>query len=523
MCKIKMLFIVMLVLLPTLLSAQRAMVTFSFAMEQSGSQLSHDSVFVENLSSNCDTTVYSPASSLKIAALSSIDDAKIDEHRFGIESWHYDSSDGAVSVMAYVPAEKVIVSVYDISGRQCCSNDFSVGIGNNVFKVYGCPRSAVVKLSCGGNEASVSVVNAEEVSSRCSVKYVGSVANVSPKSLYSAGKFVFHSGDQLRFTMYSTTCNEVISREIVDSPTASAEYTFDFTNVDNIRPDLILSYDSVCNMDSIRWTWQAVEGAEGYKYNTVDDYSTAVDLGSQRSAKYNQPLDSSSTYIMYVWAYNECGVSDANLLFAHTPAREVTDAEYDIATTGEGNLRILNIFEQPDSIILRTQSINVDITDTIWNYLANRMYQAARTTGVGIAAPQVGINRNVICLQRWDKTNGSGPFASHPWEFYFNPQIVEYSDSVVRRSDGCLSVPDGGNYPTIGGFSYRATWVKVAYYDVEGVFHVEKINQQYTAHIFQHEIDHLNAVMFFDRQVEENAFKFTIIEGDSYEGLPEIR
>ena len=65
--------------------------------------------------------------------------------------------------------------------------------------------------------------------------------------------------------------------------------------------------------------------------------------------------------------------------------------------------------------------------------------------------------------------------------------------------------------------------MKVTYYDVDGVFHEEKINQQYTAHIFQHEIDHLNAIMFFDRQVEENAFKYTIIEGDSYEGLPEIR
>ena len=100
---------------------------------------------------------------------------------------------------------------------------------------------------------------------------------------------------------------------------------------------------------------------------------------------------------------------------------------------------------------------------------------------------------------------------------------MEYSDSVVRRSDGCLSVPDGSEYPTIGGFSYRATWVIVTYYDVDGIFHEEKINHQYTAHIFQHEIDHLNAVMFFDRQVEENAYKYTIIEGDSYEDLPEIR
>ena len=516
---IKFLVLIVLIVMPVLVSAQRARITFSFAMDQSGSQLSPDSIFVENLSSSCDTMLYSPANTLKVTVLAGIDDATEADHQFGIESWHYDSFDKAVSIMAFVTAENVKVSVFDISGRQCCGGDFSVSYGYNEFKVYGCPRSAVVALASEGKEASVSVVNTEDVSSRCSIQYSGSGTNISAKTLYSSGKFVFHSGDQMRFTMYSTTCGDAISREILDNPTENTEYTFDFTNVDNIRPDFIVEYDSIVYMDSIRWTWQQVAGAEGYKYNFDDDYETSIDLGNVCTVKYGQALDSSSTYKIYVWSYNSCGVSDVNRLYASTPARKVTDAEYDIATTGEENLRILNIFEQPDSVILRTPSINVDITDTIWNYLANRMYQAARTTGVGIAAPQVGINRKVICLQRWDK----GSMVSHPWEFYFNPQIVEYSDSVVRRSDGCLSVPDGSEYPTIGGFSYRATWVIVTYYDVDGIFHEEKINHQYTAHIFQHEIDHLNAVMFFDRQVEENAYKYTIIEGDSYDGLPEIR
>ena len=181
----------------------------------------------------------------------------------------------------------------------------------------------------------------------------------------------------------------------------------------------------------------------------------------------------------------------------------VTDAEYALITSQGDGLRILNIFDMSDSIVLRTPSIDVDVSDTIWNYLAQRMCSVAQEEGVGIAAPQVGINRKVICVQRWDKTSDDG---EHPWEFYFNPQIVEYSDSVARRGDGCLSVPDGGNYPEIEGFSYRATWVKVAYYDANGKFHEEKIDHQYTAHIFQHEIDHLNAVMFFDRQKENDAF-----------------
>ena len=102
-----------------------------------------------------------------------------------------------------------------------------------------------------------------------------------------------------------------------------------------------MEYDSIVYMDSIRWTWQQVAGAEGYKYNFDDDYETSIDLGNVCTVKYEQALDSSSTYKIYVWSYNSCGVSDVNRLYASTPAREVTDAEYDIATTGEENLRIL--------------------------------------------------------------------------------------------------------------------------------------------------------------------------------------
>lgn len=190
------------------------------------------------------------------------------------------------------------------------------------------------------------------------------------------------------------------------------------------------------------------------------------------------------------------------LLSGQNTAAPVSAAEYGVITAQSDNLRILSIFDRADSIVLRSPSLDVDVSDTIWNYLARRMYRAAKNEGVGIAAPQVGINRRVICVQRWDKPEVDG---EHPWEFYFNPRISKYSGSVARRNDGCLSVPDGTEFPNIEGFSYRATWVKIAYYDANGVFHKEKVNHQYTAHIFQHEIDHLDGIMFFDRQQKEKA------------------
>jgi len=187
------------------------------------------------------------------------------------------------------------------------------------------------------------------------------------------------------------------------------------------------------------------------------------------------------------------------LLSGQDIAAQVSAAEYGIIT---GDLRVLNIFDRADSAVLRTPSADVDVSDTIWNYLAKKMYVAAKVEGVGIAAPQVGINRRVICVQRWDKQFSD---EDPQWEFYFNPRILKYSAAVERRNDGCLSVPDGENFPRIDGFSYRAMWVKIAYYDANGILHKEKIKHQYTAHIFQHEIDHLDGIMFFDRQQKEKA------------------
>lgn len=519
---IKSFFFVSLIFVSATTFAQRARVTFDFAMTQSGSQLVPDSIFIENLAAGCDTTLYYPNNSLEVKMLSDIETEFAGQEKLRVEVWYVDASDNSVAISVYVPGTSVSMNVYDTNGRMCCNGNYQVSPGYNIFKLRGASQKSIVNFECDGDDVSVTVINVADSSRKCRIEYAGMSPRVFSKSMYATDNFIFHQGDEMRYTMFSNSCNQVISRQIIDNPIQSTEYSFDFTNVTSIRPDLITIYDSVCSMQSLAWTWQPVEGADGYKYNIVNDLESATDLGAATTVEYPTALDSSRNYKIFVWAYNECGVSDYNVLCAATPARPITDAEYAIATADTSVLRIMNIFIQPDSVILRTPSINVDVTDTIWNYLANRMYLAAKRNGVGIAAPQVGINRNVVCLQRWDK-GGSSIFSSHPWEFYFNPQIIEYSDSVVRREDGCLSVPSGSSYPSIGGYSYRATWVVVTYYDVDGVFHKEKITQQYTAHIFQHELDHLNSVMFFDRQVQENAFKYTVIEGDSYEGLPEIR
>jgi len=63
----------------------------------------------------------------------------------------------------------------------------------------------------------------------------------------------------------------------------------------------------------IVWNWNSVGGADGYKYNTVNDYATASDNGT--STTYTQEnLDCETEYTLYVWAYNECGNSASLIL-----------------------------------------------------------------------------------------------------------------------------------------------------------------------------------------------------------------
>jgi hypothetical protein len=81
------------------------------------------------------------------------------------------------------------------------------------------------------------------------------------------------------------------------------------------------SSNNITSKNSITWVWNTVTGSSGYKYNTINDYNIATDNGLMTF--YNQiGLIHSNAYSLYVWAYNECGVSDAVQLFDTTSLSE---------------------------------------------------------------------------------------------------------------------------------------------------------------------------------------------------------
>ena len=111
-------------------------------------------------------------------------------------------------------------------------------------------------------------------------------------------------------------------------------------------------------------------------------------------------------------------------------------------------------------------------------------------SGVGIAAPQVYISKRVIIVA--SRPNLRYPDAPEMDAVVMvNPEILEQSDVAVLGEEGCLSVPNER------GLVARAETIKVRYFTLQGEL-VETIFHGFPARIVQHEIDHLNGILFVD-------------------------
>ena len=111
--------------------------------------------------------------------------------------------------------------------------------------------------------------------------------------------------------------------------------------------------------------------------------------------------------------------------------------------------------------------------------------------GVGIAAPQVYISKRIIIVA--SRPNPRYPDAPEmPAVTMINPEIIEYSTESCSGEEGCLSVPEQR------GQVERAYAVKVRYLNLQGE-QIEQFYEGFPARIVQHEIDHLNGILFVER------------------------
>lgn len=158
-------------------------------------------------------------------------------------------------------------------------------------------------------------------------------------------------------------------------------------------------------------------------------------------------------------------------------------------------LRVFKITNKSDSLLLRTKStyIKPEPGNIVLRNFVKRLYATVKDSmsmGVGIAAPQVGVLKNIIWVQRFDKEN-------LPFEVYLNPKIVKYSTQTQTVIEGCLSIPDRSET-----LNSRSQEISIEYHTIDGELAAEKV-KGFTAVVFQHEIDHLNGILYLDHLQKE--------------------
>lgn len=155
---------------------------------------------------------------------------------------------------------------------------------------------------------------------------------------------------------------------------------------------------------------------------------------------------------------------------------------------------ILPVAQRGDVILtLKAASVAESEFNSVWlNELAAAMQATMlERSGVGIAAPQVYISKRVIIVA--SRPNLRYPDAPEMDAVVMvNPEILEQSDVAVLGEEGCLSVPNER------GQVQRAQSIKVLYHTLTGDV-MESTFEGFPARIVQHEVDHLNGVLFVEK------------------------
>ncbi len=137
--------------------------------------------------------------------------------------------------------------------------------------------------------------------------------------------------------------------------------------------------------------------------------------------------------------------------------------------------------------MLRKATKRVAKVDDGIRELAHKMLQTMYSEdGIGLAAPQVGIHKQILVVDTDPEESANQPL------IMINPKIIRYSKDMACGQEGCLSIPN------VFLDVIRPAAIQVSYKDENG--RPQKVNaDDLLARVIQHEMDHLNGVMFVDR------------------------
>lgn len=144
--------------------------------------------------------------------------------------------------------------------------------------------------------------------------------------------------------------------------------------------------------------------------------------------------------------------------------------------------KMLTILHEPDPFLRKTMDpVKNPTAPEIKQLIDDMVFTMRKANGIGLAATQVGYNGRVIVVETKD-----GALS------FINPEITRRSDELEDGEEGCLSVP--GTYGTVK----RHRRISVRATSLEGQEHTYEA-QGLFARVLQHEIDHLNGIVFIDK------------------------
>ena len=148
-------------------------------------------------------------------------------------------------------------------------------------------------------------------------------------------------------------------------------------------------------------------------------------------------------------------------------------------------MSVLPVLTAPDPRLKATSKPVAKVDDSVRKLMDDMLETMYVSNGIGLAAPQVGVTKRVIVMDLARQDEKPDPLRMA------NPEIVWQSEEKVVCEEGCLSVPD--QYSEV----LRPKAVKIRYLDYQNEIR-ELETDGYLATCIQHEIDHLNGVLFID-------------------------
>ena len=154
-------------------------------------------------------------------------------------------------------------------------------------------------------------------------------------------------------------------------------------------------------------------------------------------------------------------------------------------------MSVLELYEYPHPILEQKAEKVLKVDADIQKFLDDMLETMYASKGVGLAAPQVGVSKRIIVIDAEQKEVDGEYKRGNPM-CLVNPEIVYKSEETILFCEGCLSVPKQS------ADVERHYAIKVRYLDYNSK-EQEIEAEDYLAVVLQHEIDHLDGILYIDR------------------------